>query len=253
MSAEPSSEPSAAPSNPPSTPRDVAWEGLANGRDLGGLPLGDGAEAARGRVFRSGRPDGLTAAGWDALAAAGVRRIVDLRSDWERTELPGVPASVEIAHRPIEDVDDEEFMAEWRAHLGGPAYYLAAMRRWPDRLVAALTAIADAPADGGVLVHCSAGRDRTGMIVALLLREAGAGVDAIADDYAAAARGIRAHFATMPDAPERPVEDAVFERALAENLAALQVFLTEVDTAEGLRAGGADPGLLSRAAARLRG
>ncbi|WP_181408943.1 tyrosine-protein phosphatase [Schumannella soli] len=236
----------------PLTPRDVDWEGLPNARDLGGIPLEAGTTTAAGRLFRSGRPDGMTAAGWSELVAAGVRRVVDLRNERERELSGAIPDAVEVVWTPIEDDEDLEFLAEWRAHLGSPRYYATAVRRWPLLLAAALRAIAGSPADAGVLVHCLAGRDRTGLVVALLLQAAGAPLDAIVDDYAAAARGIRAHFATLPSPPEPPLDDAAFESALRENAATLREFLTTVDVPAILTAAGAEPDLLARAAARLR-
>jgi len=71
--------------------RTVAWGGLHNARDLGGLPAGT-ATTQRGRVYRTPRLDGLDARGWDELVDAGVRTIVDLRNPHEISPLTLPPS-----------------------------------------------------------------------------------------------------------------------------------------------------------------
>lgn len=69
--------------------RHLSWDGCFNARDLGGLPAGSGA-TRWGAVVRADALDGLTSAGWAALAAHGVRTIIDLRNDDERARPGGV-------------------------------------------------------------------------------------------------------------------------------------------------------------------
>src|SRR5207244_3563890 len=69
--------------------RHLQWEGCFNVRDLGGFPTRSGGTTAWGAVVRSDSPAALTAAGWDALRAHGIRTVVDLRDQTEREELPG--------------------------------------------------------------------------------------------------------------------------------------------------------------------
>ena len=64
-------------------PRDVDWEGCLNARDLGGLPAAGGRRTRWGAVVRADAPDHLTAAGWAAVRAHGVRTVVDLRNEDE--------------------------------------------------------------------------------------------------------------------------------------------------------------------------
>lgn len=160
--------------------RCLIWEGMYNARDLGGLPVANGSTAF-GRFYRAPRLDVLTRRGWQQLSAAGVRTIVDLRNLDEIQELP-VPAEVMRHHRPVEDQSDREFMTAWASHLNSPIYYSDVLTRWPEKIAAAFRCFVEASA-GGVLFHCAAGRDRTGMISALLLQLSGVHAAHIAADY----------------------------------------------------------------------
>lgn len=163
--------------------RALVWGDLHNVWDLGGLPLRDrDADTARGRLYRSPRLDDLGSAGWDALLASNVRTIVDLRNDDEVRAL-AVPAGITVHRAPVEDQRDAEFMARFGEHLNTPRYYPEVLRRWPALVVGALRTVAEAPADGAVLIHCAGGRDRTGMIAAMLLQLAGVLPAGIVNDY----------------------------------------------------------------------
>ena len=137
-----------------------------------------------GRIFRAPRLDGLDEQGWTDLVDAGVRTIVDLRNPHEIEPLP-LPAGVTRHHRPVEVWEDQDFMARWGGVLDSPEYYRANLETWPELVVEAVRAVAHAP-DGAVVVHCSAGRDRTGLVTALLLSLVGVPQDAIVEDYACA-------------------------------------------------------------------
>jgi protein-tyrosine phosphatase len=162
----------------------LTWEGCSNVRDLGGLPTADGGETAYGAVVRGDCPDRLTAAGWEALAAHGIRTIVDLRNEDElRPELVR-PAGVTTVHEPLDGVEDTDFWDEWGTgpQFGTPLYYRPHLERFPERNAAVLQAIGRAE-PGGVLVHCMGGQDRTGQIAMLLLALAGVPAEEIAADY----------------------------------------------------------------------
>jgi protein-tyrosine phosphatase len=163
--------------------RTLRWEGCCNIRDLGGLPLEDGGETRFGVVVRADDISLLTEAGWGAVAHYGIRRIVDLRHEDEPYEPPVErirvpllnPGAIREVDELLADVDDS---AEWRRRN-----YLFFLDRFADRFGRAVSAVAE-PADGPVLVHCAGGVDRTGLVVALILRVAGAGIDTISADYA---------------------------------------------------------------------
>lgn len=152
--------------------RDLAWEGCHNVRDLGGLPAADGRRTRWGAVVRSDTPDRLTPAGWEAAAAHGVRTVLDLRAPGEHHAEPGLrPPGMTVVNVPLNDRDG-----------GTPLYLRSYLERHPDRCARALRAIAQAP-PGGVLVHCVAGRDRTGLIALLLLSLAGVAPLCALEDY----------------------------------------------------------------------
>jgi protein-tyrosine phosphatase len=167
--------------------RVLAWEGCTNVRDLGGLRTGDGRTTRLGAVVRSDSPARLTAAGWSALYAYGIRTIISLRTDGmvedELTIMPAYPDLVTV-QLAIEDVTDREFVQQWAATelWCTPLYYQDALRRWPERHAAVISAIARAQ-PGGVLFHCIRGNDRTGIIALLLLALVGVTPDDIVADY----------------------------------------------------------------------
>lgn len=169
--------------------RELDWEGAVNVRDLGGIPAGSGRTVKRGAVVRAGSLDGLTAAGWESLLAAGVRTIVDLRNADERTRVPPAPDGVETLWLPLDGQEHEDFWRGWGTgpQFGTPLYYRPHLERFPERSVRVLAAVA-AAAPGGAVVHCQTGRDRTGQIAMLALALAGATARDIAADYALGAR-----------------------------------------------------------------
>jgi protein-tyrosine phosphatase len=162
----------------------LAWEGLANARDLGGLPTTDGRFTRAGAVVRADSPDRLTSQGWRALRDYGIRTIVDLRNEDEYGAAEW-PAGAEVARIPLDGVDeDPEFWERWRngPQFGTPLYYRPHLERFPERSARAIAAIANAR-PGGVLVHCVGGRDRTGQIAMLLLALVGVAPQTIAAEY----------------------------------------------------------------------
>lgn len=186
--------------------RDLHWDGYLNARDLGGLRTPSSATGSTicGRVARGPRRELLTEAGWRDAQHWGLTSIVDLRCAYEIGAREGDPevrpeliATVSVVNAPTEDQDDPEFRNVCFPILDSPEYWRHNWRILPDLVLGTLTAIASSPA--GVLVHCSAGRDRTGMISALLLSNAGVGPADVAADYAESVRamaGMQSHAPT---------------------------------------------------------
>lgn len=164
-----------------------SWDGCTNVRDLGGLSTSDGCMTRWKAIVRSDNPAKLTTEGWTALYDYGIRTIISLRTyGMEEKELDVMPPRPDIVtvQAEIEDITDTEFREQW-AGSGlwcTPLYYKDALRRWPERHAAAISAIARAR-PGGVLIHCIRGNDRTGIIALLLLTLVGVTPGEIIADY----------------------------------------------------------------------
>ena len=170
-------------------PRFLDLDDLVNARDLGGWATEQGGRTRFGRVFRSELPRGDAPDARATLAKAGVRTILDLRTDPERQAAPGpfaTDARFEVVSVDvIGPVDAARHEGRLPAHDGDLArIYLDILELARDRLLDALAVVRDAAPRGATLIHCTAGKDRTGLVAALLLRGAGVHPDRIADEYA---------------------------------------------------------------------
>lgn len=159
----------------------LSVNGLANVRDLGGIERTDGSLTPAGVFVRAEALDRVDESGWAILRDHGVRTVIDLR----RPEETGgtVPDDMFLVRVDL-DGDEREFWAAFEAdgRWGTPLYYEAHLRELPHRLEQVIRAIVSAPR-GGILFHCGAGWDRTGLVAAFLLKAVGAGEDAAVDDY----------------------------------------------------------------------
>lgn len=156
------------------------WDDLLNARDLGGLRAA-GGEVRPGALVRSDSLVRLTESGRAAMVAHGVTTIVDLRRAGELAEWPN-PFRSHPGFRSLPLVERAPEHPEPR--FGSvEASYVDMLETFGPRVAAIVRGIAGAP-PGGVLVHCAAGRDRTGVVVALALSVAGVDRSDIAEDYA---------------------------------------------------------------------
>ncbi|MGM1017197.1 MAG: tyrosine-protein phosphatase [Actinomycetota bacterium] len=157
-------------------------DGLVNVRDLGGLDRTDGTVTPTGVFVRSERLDRIESDGWRELHAYGVRTVIDLRRPDERTGQ--VPAMMTHVHVDLDGGDERDFWATYEAdgRWATPLYYLDHLQALPHRLASVLNAAATAD-EGGLLFHCSAGWDRTGLVAAVLLRALDVTADAAVADY----------------------------------------------------------------------
>jgi protein-tyrosine phosphatase len=185
----------------------VRLDGAVNVRDLGGLPTADGGSTVRGRAFRADNLQGLTATDVRRLVDEFlVRTVIDLRTSVEvEREGPG-PLTRELAvvHRHcslfpeggrMTDVDADTLLpwqtgerqqdADDDALNPSVRFYLGYLRDRPDSIVAALRTLAEPDGGGTAIVHCAAGKDRTGVLVALALTAAEVTREAIIADYVA--------------------------------------------------------------------
>lgn len=199
----PPGDPTGVPTGAATGPdRWVRLDGAVNVRDLGGLPLPGGGVTRPRRLLRSDNLQDLSPADVRRLRdLVGVSDIVDLRTTTERTLEGTAPLDTEpdvIVHhlsllpRSGDEVREVEgdLLLPWQREVGeevpverseARSVYTSYLRDRPDSVLAALAAIAHA--DGAVVVHCAAGKDRTGVIVALALDIAGVPRSAILADY----------------------------------------------------------------------
>jgi len=169
----------------------LAWEGVLNARDLGGYPAAGGRETRWGAVVRSDDLTALTPTGRAALVQYGVRTIVDLRLPKEVAGRPSPfaePGDHGIAYANVSFVDPAAAPPTEFSTLADD--YKGMLDRFGQPVAAVMTTIANAAA-GGVLVHCAAGKDRTGLVAALLLGLVGVAPETIARDYALSAECLR--------------------------------------------------------------
>jgi protein-tyrosine phosphatase len=199
----------------------VSWielDGAVNVRDLGALPTDDGRATVPGRLLRGDNLQDLSPSDVRRLVGGlGVTTVVDLRSPWEvKSEGPGPLTRVgSVRHVHLSVLPERGAATDAAAPDGaaaGPAadalanrrdgarsrypddvrcgYYLGYLEDRPEQVVAAVRSIAGAP--GAALVNCAAGKDRTGVVVALALTAAGVTRDAVITDYAASAERMAA-------------------------------------------------------------
>lgn len=231
------------------TTRALSWDGFLNVRDLGGLPLARGGATRYGRVARSEAPHFLSERGWRELHEHGVRTLIDLRCPTEGSyEARNAVRRVGV---PLFRQDDPQFIARMKGIRDTGAFYRALVHFSHVPITRAVTEIADAP-DGGVLVHCHAGRDRTGIVAAVVLAAAGVPADAIADDYVATAEALQPRHEEELAAAQNPEEREWLEMIHYVRAASILGALDEVGDPDAyLRAGGADADQVARVRTRL--
>ena len=193
-------------------PSDIPLQNASNLRDLGGWPTADGRRVRRGLVFRAPALVNLTPADEAEVARLGLRSVCDLRGVRERASAPVHVPGADSLSMPIEPsvgaslrdilrtgqasghVSPDELLA-----LLEDAYRAYALQSFPQyrALFARLLAQDGLP----LLMHCSAGKDRTGFGSALLLTALGVASDNVVEDYLATNRFWRRETASMFDLP----------------------------------------------------
>ena len=182
---------------------------LDNFRDVGGCPTLDGRRIRTGRLYRSDSLTKLDATDAEAFALLGIRTVIDLRRPAEVAEHGRIADAVDRRyvnispqHRLWDDYDYDE--------AAGPARFLAdryldLAREGARDLGVVMTTLAAAITEPTV-VHCFAGKDRTGVVIALTLAALGVDAGDIANDYAVSndwsvrftADNIRPHWIPAP-------------------------------------------------------
>jgi protein tyrosine/serine phosphatase len=237
-------------------PTVLSWSRCRNTRDLGGLTTADDGVLRTGALVRSDSPHRLDAQGLEALHAYGIVRVVDLRTADELVATPGPFAGTDVlVHRPAirqQQASDPPLPEP----LDLVELYRLFLDRDRDLLTAAVCAIADAP-PGGVVVHCHAGKDRTGLVVALVLAALGVLPEQIAADYAFSDVALAQHYAEeleeLDDDPPRREALRAIQHARPGTMLAV---LDHLDARHGgapayLTAGGMSAASLARLSDRI--
>jgi protein-tyrosine phosphatase len=169
--------------------------GATNFRSLGGLPASGGRRIRSNVLMRADRLIGLTSQDWDSLAAARLTTICDLRSEAERAEHPNrVPDSLAVLQLHCEVSNDlradaslGRLMLDDPTARGAERVMIEIYRRFPRYMDATLARVVTRLLEGGapMLVHCSAGKDRTGFVIAMLLHALEVPEELIRADYLA--------------------------------------------------------------------
>lgn len=180
-------------------------DGTFNFRGTGGLPLAGGGTTADGVLYRSDAIRALTPQGLQDLAGSGIDVIIDYRTPAEQQMAPDrLPPAMDVRKVDLPLLEGAfTGMAQGAMRQAAVSGGTAAAARAVETALAQLptlgriytgmlehgaadfarTAREAATAEGGVLVHCTAGKDRTGVSVALLLDAAGVERDAVVADY----------------------------------------------------------------------
>ena len=180
--------------------RDLTIDGMVNVRDLGGLTTRAGVPTRQRAVIRGDAPTRISEAGRLDLVNYGVRQVIDLRYAYERAAAPN-PLECDARFRvhavPLEAPAD--------VVRSGPRGLVPFYRHLLDDAAPAFAAVMQAVLadDGGVLIHCRVGKDRTGVVAALMLDLAGVPHHEIVADYALTRQRIGPLIGELMD--DRPV------------------------------------------------
>jgi protein-tyrosine phosphatase len=213
--------------------RHLILEGGYNVRDLGGYPTEDGRLTQWKTLLRSGNLDKLSPTAQQNLIDYGVKTIIDLRDESEVEGWPNVfERSTLVVYRHLPLIGNGLSQDEvWKAKSANYqtlkdlyAIYLQDCQRQIGTIVSAIT-----DSEGCTLFHCYAGKDRTGIIAALILRTMGVSPDVIAEDYALTEEQIKhLHTSWLQWATENGQDMARFEEEISAKAATMMGLLETI-------------------------
>lgn len=238
----------------------IALDGAHNVRDLGGYETANGGLTRWRSILRGDALHGLSGTDMDRLLDHGLTTVIDLRSESEIA----VEANPFTGHNRVSYHNTSlfgamaplEMMAGSISRFDMGHRYCRGLDECQPAIAEVLRKIADAP-DGTVLFHCSAGKDRTGIISALLLANAGVGEKTIIEDYALTATISGPLIALLRErALGRGIEPAVADVVLASEPASMRRALAHMSVTYGgartyLSAIGLSEATMERLASRL--
>jgi protein tyrosine phosphatase (PTP) superfamily phosphohydrolase (DUF442 family) len=159
----------------------VLAETVINARDLGGIPLSPAGSVACGAILRGPPLSALSDSGCATVAALGLKTVIDLRTESERTGRPDAPCvTARIVKTPLPipyNVSPTEYRSDFNA----------------DASIATIFQTLADPANYPVYFHCTWGRDRTGVVAAAILLALGASRDDVMQEYALSTDNVGAY------------------------------------------------------------
>ncbi|MDO7836479.1 tyrosine-protein phosphatase [Sphingobium sp. HBC34] len=173
--------------------RIISLEGAQNFREIGGYPTGDGRRLKRGMLWRSAKLDELTGEDVEVIRALGIKTIADLRRRSERESSPTHEAIVTGSRVLAWDAqfarDEQESGKLFLSGATSEDYFEALLglyRLLPEEHSLHLSELYQAVSEGAlpILIHCAAGKDRTGIAVGILLDLLGVERSYVMADYA---------------------------------------------------------------------
>ena len=181
---------------------------IQNIRDLGGYPTDRGQTTRHGRFLRSGDLDRVSTADQRALIEYGVTTVIDLRMRRELVSLPNQLRLIEEVHYVNHDFWGDRFSSYRSWRRGAPPetkladLYCDGLRENGFVIADVMRTIGETKEDC-VLFHCRSGKDRTGLVAALLLSIAGVDKETVCEDYALTSKafGTRGYSTVRPGEP----------------------------------------------------
>lgn len=217
-------------------PREMALEGIVNFRDIGGLQTRDGGVVRTGRIFRSDALHTLTAVDIDRLAGLHIATLIDLRTLDEIARSGPSPLTrggTRVVHAPVMDVDASPRMLEDKPLAEMYADFLLVGKGAFRTIFEAIDEQDELPA----VIHCAAGKDRTGVTIALLLRVLGVPDETIVADYAITDRNMARMIEGWKRSNPRPAaeEEAtrIPEQLIRATPGTMEAFLVALDATHG--------------------
>lgn len=174
--------------------RHVPFERCFNFRDVGGYATADGRVVRWGRYFRAGTPHRMTSGDLDRARQLRLASVIDLRRPDELRASAGRPPladpPVQYHQLPVVPEGGSDLLNERYGHGISGARYFGYLEAGPEYFRRAFEVLAD-PASYPALVHCTAGKDRTGVLTALVLDLLGVPRPVVEADFALTNRDVQ--------------------------------------------------------------